>query len=71
MIDNVSHVSYLKIFPSECDCTFGFDHISPFSLITLQRSFCYLLSLLKTETDIDIVAFLISVRALVLFHILK
>ena len=32
MIDNVSHVSYLKIFPGECDCTFDFDPISPFSI---------------------------------------
>ena len=71
MIDNVSHVYYLKIFPVECDCTFGFDPFSPFSLIRLHWSFCFLLSLLKTEADIDIVAFLISVRALVNVHILK
>ena len=36
MIDNVSHVSCLKIFPGECVCTFCFDSMFTFSLITLH-----------------------------------
>ena len=71
MIDNVSHASYSMIFPGECDCTFGFHPIFPFSPVTLQRLLCLLLSRLKAEADIGIVAFHKTFREFLYFHILK
>ena len=36
MIDNISYVSCSKNFPGECICTFCFDPMFTFSLVTLQ-----------------------------------
>ena len=60
VIDNVSHVSCLNIFPGECVCTFCFDPMFTFSLVTLHCLLCFLLSRLKLEADIGIVTFRIT-----------
>ena len=70
MIDNVSYASYLKVFLDESECTSGFDPIFPFSLVTSHTLLCFLLSHLKTEVDMGIVAFHITFRELLYCHIL-
>ena len=64
---NVSRASCLKICHGECDSTFSFDPILPFSLVTLHWLLCLLLSRLKTEADRGIVDF----TKFPYFHILK
>ena len=60
MVNNVFHATCSKNIPRERDCTFGFDHIFPFCLGTLHFLRCVLLSRMKTEAGIGLVAFHIS-----------